>query len=54
MYDIIAGIVDHSWTTGTSEQQYIYYTCCVIIPILTIILADSVRFVFRAFLGRRK
>lgn len=54
MYDIISGIIDHAYTQGDSAQQYIYYACTVIIPIFTVVIVDSVRFVFRAFLGRRK
>lgn len=54
MYDIISGIIDHTYTTGDSAQQYIYYCCAVIIPVFTIVIVDSIRFVFRAFLGRRK
>lgn len=55
MYDIISDIIAHEWSSNyTNDQQYIYYICSVLIPVITVILADSVRFVFRAFLGRRK
>lgn len=54
MYDIVSGIIDHTYATGDSGQQYVYYILTVIIPLFTVIIADSMRFVFRAFLGRRK
>lgn len=54
MYDIISGIIDHAYIQGDSMQQYIIYACATIIPVFCVMLFDSVRFVFRAFLGRRK
>ena len=54
MYDLISGIIDHSWATGDSMQQYIMYVCCVMIPLLTVVFVDAVRSVFRGFMGRRK
>lgn len=54
MFDIIDGIIDHNWVTNDSSQQYVYYICSVVIPILVVIVSDAVRSVFRAFLGRRK
>lgn len=53
MYDIIASIIDHSWSTGTSEQQYIYYTCCALIIVLTAVLIDMVVRIFFRFTGIR-
>lgn len=52
MYDLINGIIGHSWTTGSSEQQYIYYICGALIVILTCVFIDMVYRVFRSFLGR--
>lgn len=49
MYDIISQIVDHSWTQGGSEQQYIYYTCCSLIVVLTAVFVDMVYRVFSHF-----
>ena len=46
MYDIISNIIDHSWLTGTSEQQYIYYICGALIVIFTCVIID---FVYRVF-----
>lgn len=54
MYGIIQEIIDHVYTQGDSAQQYIYYVCGVLIPIFAVSLIDAVRFVFRAFLGRRR
>lgn len=42
MYDIISNIIDHSWSTGSSEQQYIYYICGALIVILTCVFIDLV------------
>lgn len=40
MYDIIYNIIGHSWTSNTSEQSYIYYTCCALIILLTMVFID--------------
>lgn len=49
MYDIIYNIIDHAWTSSTSEQQYIYYTCCSLIIILTCVFIDMIYRVFSHF-----
>lgn len=49
MYDIIQNIIDHSWTTSTSEQQYIYYCCIVLIIIFSCVFVDLIYRVFRHF-----
>lgn len=49
MYDIISQIIDHSWSTNSSEQQYIYYTCSALIIILTIVFIDMIYRVFSHF-----
>lgn len=49
MYDIIAQIIDHSYTNGDSMQQYIIYCSCVIICILTVVFVDMVYRIFRHF-----
>lgn len=49
MYDIINGVIDHSWSTGSSEQQYIYYICGALIILLTCVFIDVVYRVFRHF-----
>lgn len=49
MYDILSAIVDHTWTTGTSEQQYIMYTCAAMIPLLTVVFIDTIKGLFARF-----
>ena len=49
MYDLISGIIDHSWSTSTSEQQYIYYICGALIVLLTCVIIDLVYRVFSHF-----
>ena len=53
MYDIIANIIQHTWATSTSEQQYIYVICGALIIVLTAVFLDMVvRLLFR-FAGIR-
>lgn len=52
MYSIIESMINHSWTTGDSSQQYIFYTCCALIIIITVTLIDLVYRIFRGFWGR--
>lgn len=48
MYDIIYQIINHAYVTGDSMQQYIIYTCCALIIILTAVFIDMVvRILFR-------
>lgn len=49
MYDIISNIIDHSWSTGSSEQQYIYYICGALIVIFSCVIIDLVYRVFSHF-----
>lgn len=42
MYDLIYGLIDHTWTTGSSEQQYVYFTACALIIILTVVVIDLI------------
>lgn len=49
MYDIISQIINHSWTTNTSEQQYIYQGCIIVIAVLLAVTVDLVYRVFRHF-----
>lgn len=49
MYDLIAEIIDHSWNTtnyNTTEQQYIYSICGVIIIIVLVLLARWIDRIF--------
>lgn len=53
MYDIISGIIDHSWiSTNAGEQQYIYYICGALIIVLMVTFIDLVRCIFRGFIRR--
>ena len=49
MYDILYNIISHAWETGSSEQQYIYCTCCALIIILTVVFIDMTYRVFSHF-----
>lgn len=49
MYEIISGMIDHTWTTNTSEQQYIYFICGALIIVLTVVLVDMVYRTFSHF-----
>lgn len=51
MYDLIAQIIDHSWTTSDSLQQYIVYCCCALIIVLTAVFIDMVVRIFFRFTG---
>lgn len=49
MYDIISQIINHSWSTGDSAQQYVYYICGALIIVLTAVFIDMVYRVFSHF-----
>lgn len=49
MYDIIAQIIDHTWTTGDSSQQYIFYICSALIIIFSVVIIDLVYRIFSHF-----
>lgn len=40
MYNLIASIIDHSWSTNASDQQYIYMICGVLIPLFSVFFLD--------------
>lgn len=42
MYDIVSNIIDHAWSTGSSEQQYIYYICGALVVLLTCVFIDLI------------
>ena len=52
MYSIIEGMINHTWVTSDSMQQYIVYTCCALIIILTVVFIDMIYRIFRGFWGR--
>ncbi len=49
MYDLINGIINHSWTTGTNEQSYIYYICGALICLFSVVFIDLIRDIFSGF-----
>ena len=49
MYDIIKGIIDHTWTTtNNGDQQYIYFVCGALIIVT---FAVSIDLVYRMIYG---
>ncbi len=53
MYDIVSSIIDHVYQSNYGgDQQYIYYTCCVMIPLLTVVFVDAIRTGFASFLRK--
>lgn len=49
MYQIIQQIINHTWVTGSSDQQYIYYICGALIVLFAVVFIDMIRDVFRGF-----
>lgn len=50
MYDIIQGIIDHSWvTSSTSDQQYIYYIAGALIILFSVVFIDIIYRIFSHF-----
>ena len=49
MYDIISSIIDHSWSTGSNEQQYVYYISGAIICLLVVVFVDVIKDIFSGF-----
>lgn len=49
MYDVIYNIINHAWSTGDSIQQYVTYTCCALIIILTCVFIDMIYRIFSHF-----
>lgn len=53
MYDIIFRIIGHEWLSNyNGEQQYIYWTCCALILVLTVVFVDLVKTTFAQFLRK--
>lgn len=50
MYNLISQLINHSWVTNASEQQYIYYICGAMIIILTIVFLDFIYRILRTLL----
>lgn len=50
MYNIISQIINHSWiSSGSGDQQYIYYISGALIIILCVTFVDLIYRVFRHF-----
>lgn len=49
MYEIISGMIAHNWTSGTSEQQYVYFICGALIIVLTVVFVDMIYRTFSHF-----
>ncbi len=50
MYDLISGIIDHTWIVqNAGEQQYIYYICGALIIIFVCVFIDLIYRIFRHF-----
>lgn len=55
MYDIISGIIAHTWQSNyTSDQQYIYYICGAVIIVFAVAFIDAIKSLLAAYLPRRK
>lgn len=54
MFDLISDIIDHIWTTGASDQQYIYYISGSLIIIFSVVFIDLAYRVFSHFWRGRK
>lgn len=52
MYDIIKNILDHTWQTNTSEQQYIYTICGVVIIVMVVTVIDLTVNIFKSLVRR--
>ena len=50
MYNLISALINHTWTTNTADQQYIYYICGAVIIILVVVFIDLVYRIFRSVL----
>ncbi len=48
MYDLIQQIINHSWNTGDSSQQYIYAISGILICLLVVFFVDIFYRLFRA------
>lgn len=49
MYEIIQRMISHTWTTGSTDQQYIYYICGALIILFTCVFIDIIYRIFRHF-----
>ena len=50
MYNLISNIINHNWISQSAgDQQYIYYICCALIPLLTVVFIDFIKDIFSGF-----
>lgn len=49
MYDVVQGIINHTWTTGGNEQTTIYYIVGALICIFSVVFVDLIRDIFSGF-----
>lgn len=49
MYEIIESMIAHTWETGDSSQQIIYYICGALIIVITAVLLDMLYRTFSSF-----
>ena len=53
MYDLISNLINHNWITqGANEQQYIYYMCGCIIPVLVVTFIDLIYRLIRSIMRK--
>lgn len=52
MYQIISQLINHSWSTGTNEQQYVYAICGVLICVLAAVIFDNIFRIFRMLIRK--
>lgn len=50
MYNLVSQLINHTWVTNTSDQQYIYYIAGSLIIILTVVFLDFIYRIFRSLL----
>lgn len=49
MYEVLQRIIDHSYVSGDSMQQYIIYGCVCIIIIYSVFFIDLIYRIFSHF-----
>lgn len=53
MYDLIESLINHVWISqGAGEQQYIYYICGAIIPVLVVTFIDLIYRLIRSIMRK--
>lgn len=53
MYDLIDALINHNWIMqGAGDQQYIYYICGAIIPVLVVTFIDLIYRLLRGIMKK--